>query len=312
MAERILITGGSGFIGANLTRALIDAGNDVFLLLRPDHQRWRLADLEGHYTPLIADLRDIDTVRRQVAACRPEVIYHLATHGTLPVERDRAAVISTCVTGTANLLDALAGNDYRAFVHAGSSSEYGHKDWPIREDDQLEPRTDYAVGKAAASLLALAEAKRGRPVSVVRIFSSYGPWEDPSRIASTVMAACQRREAARVTAGDQPRDFIYVDDVVELLRVVADNPQAHGQVLHSGTGRRQTVRDMLEAIVRRCGGPPPIYGAQPQRPDEPAVWQASIERTSALTGWRPRVSLEEGVARMLNWFRAEFPLKNAA
>jgi nucleoside-diphosphate-sugar epimerase len=303
MRERILITGGSGFIGANLTRALLADSHEVYLLLRPGNLRWRLTELEGRFAPLWADLRDGEAVRRQVVRCRPDVIYHLAAHGTKVTDHDRAAVLSTCLTGTANLFDALTGLECRAFVHAGSSSEYGQKDRAMRDDDLLEPRTDYAVGKAAATLLALAEAKRGRPVSVVRIFSAYGPWEDPCRIASTVMAACRRGVSAHVTAGDQPRDFIYVDDVVQLLRLAADEQRVHGQVLHAGTGRRQTVRDMIETVARRCGAPPPIFGAQSQRPDEPAVWQASIERTTALTGWRPSIGLDEGVARMWDWFR---------
>jgi nucleoside-diphosphate-sugar epimerase len=111
------------------------------------------------------------------------------------------------VLGTANLLQALDGQDYQALVHAGSSSENGHKDRPMREGDVLEPRTDYAVAKAAATHLCQAEALRGRPVSTVRIFSAYGPWEDPSRIASSVMASCLRGEAPGVTDGTQPRDF---------------------------------------------------------------------------------------------------------
>src|SRR5262245_17309065 len=130
MPERVLITGGSGFIGANLTRALLAEGANVYLMLRPNHQRRRLAELENQYTPLLADLRDGDAVRRQVAVCRPEVVYHLAAHGTMPTDCDRAAVLSTCLTGTSNLLDALREHDFRALVHAGSSSEYGCKDRP--------------------------------------------------------------------------------------------------------------------------------------------------------------------------------------
>ena len=120
MTERILITGGSGFIGANLTRALLADRQEIYLLLRPGFQRWRLAGLEGQYSPLFADLRDAEAVRQQVAICQPEVVYHLAAHGTMPADGDRTAVLSTCLTGTASLLDALRDCDYRAFVHAGN------------------------------------------------------------------------------------------------------------------------------------------------------------------------------------------------
>lgn len=303
MAERVLITGGSGFVGACLARDRVAAGDDLHLLLRPGYRAWRLAGLGGRFTPQLADLRDPGEVRRAVAAARPDVVYHLAAEGTMPAAHDRGAVLATNLAGTANLLSALAGREFRALVHAGSSSEYGHRPGPMREADALAPRTDYAVGKAAASLLVLSEGFRGMPVSVVRIFSAYGPWEDPVRIASAVMASCARGERPRVGHGGQPRDFVYVDDVVALLRLAA-GPAARGRVLHAGTGRPQTVRDLVEAVVTCCGGPPAEYGAVPTRSDEPAAWVADIEQTTALTGWRPRIDLAAGVARMWDWFRA--------
>jgi nucleoside-diphosphate-sugar epimerase len=302
--ERVLITGGSGFIGACLTRHLIAAGHDVHLVLRPEARTWRLVGLDDQYTRHVADLRDAASLRRAVQACQPEVIYHLATHGGYPDQRDRGTILATNLQGTANVLDALAGHDYRALVHTGSSSEYGHKDQPMREDDLLQPRSDYAVTKAAATLLCQAEAFRGAPVCTVRVFSAYGPWEEPSRLVPYVMNCCVRGETPRVTTGRQPRDFIHVDDVVGLLITAAHHPQVRGQILNAGTGRPQTVRDMVETIVAASGARVrPEYGSQAMRQDEPACWVASIERTRELTGWRPRLSLEEGVRRLWRWWQ---------
>jgi nucleoside-diphosphate-sugar epimerase len=302
--ERVLITGAAGFLGASLARKLIAGGHDVHLVLRPGSPRWRLAGLQGRYTAHEADLRDAPAVARAVAASRPEVVYHLAAHGTHYAHRDRAAILASNVLGTANLLDGLGGHDYRALVHAGSSSEYGHKDGPIGEQERLEPRADYAVAKAAATLLCQAEALRGRPVTTVRIFSAYGPWEDPSRLISYTMGCCLRGEPPRVTAGDQPRDFVYADDVLELLERAAHHPGARGQILHAGTGRQHSVRAVVEAVVAVCGGGRvvPRFGAREARPDEPASWVARIDRTTSLTGWRPRHDLDAGIRRMWAWW----------
>jgi nucleoside-diphosphate-sugar epimerase len=309
--ERVLITGASGFIGACLAHDLVAEGHDVHLVLRPEARTWRLAGLHGHYTAHAGDLRDADSLRRAVAACRPEVVYHLATHGAYPSQRDRATILATNLIGTANLLDALDGHDYRALVHTGSSSEYGHKDAPMREGDRLEPRTDYGVTKAAATLLCQAEAYKGRPVTTVRVFSAYGPWEEPSRLVPYVTGCCLRGEAPRVTAGRQPRDFVYVSDVVELLKTAAHAPAARGQILHAGTGEQHTVRDMIETIVSVCGGIQAQFGAAAPRPDEPAAWVASIARTTELTGWRPRHDLRAGVRRTWHWLTSA-PLPKAA
>jgi nucleoside-diphosphate-sugar epimerase len=302
--ERVLVTGGSGFIGACLVRELIAAGRDVHLMLRPESQTWRLTDVEGGYTRHDADLRDAEAVRSAVRASRPDVIYHLAATGTFHFQCDRAAILTVNVLGTMNLLEALESQDYRALIYTGSSSEYGHKDRPMRADDRLDPRSEYAIGKVASALLCQAAAYRGRPNTVVRVFSAYGPWEDPKRIASYVMGCCVRGEAPRVTSGLQPRDFVYVEDVTALLRTAADEPKVHGRILLAGTGQRQTVRDMVETVVAVCGGKPAEYGAEPPRSDEPAVWQADIEETTALTGWRPRYDLRAGVEQMWAWFRA--------
>src|SRR6185437_5474071 len=194
-----------------------------------------------------------------------------------------------------------------------SSSEYGHKDTPMRADDRLEPRSDYGVAKAASTLLCQAEAFRGRPVATVRIFSAYGPWEDPTRLVPYVMGCCRRGETPQVTAGTQPRDFIHVEDVVALLRTVARLPQTAGHILHAGTGQQHRVRDMIETIMDVCTGArlTARFGTETTRPGEPAHWLADIGQTTALTGWTPLHDLRAGVERTWAWFTAQNNLSAA-
>jgi nucleoside-diphosphate-sugar epimerase len=304
--DRILITGARGFIGAALAANRVDAGHEVHLLFRPGGDPWRLKQIERRYQRHDADLRDAPAVRRAVDAIRPDVIFHAAAQGTSYGKDDRAEILASNVLGTFHLLDALAGQDYRALVNVGSSSEYGHKNGPMLEADRLEPRNEYAVGKAAGSLLCQAEALKGRPVCTVRVFSAYGPLEEPSRLASQVMASCLRGESPRVTAGSQPRDWIFIDDVVSLLCAVAECPEARGRILHAGSGRIQTVRDMVEAVlaVATGGRVRAEFGAETRRPDEPAIWVADTMATRAITGWEPTIDLRAGVARMWSWYSA--------
>jgi nucleoside-diphosphate-sugar epimerase len=304
--RRVLITGGSGFVGACLARARIAAGDDVHLLLRRDSNLWRLADVGGRFATHRADLRDARGVRRAVAGCRPEVIYHLAMYGGWQWQKGRSETLATNVLGLAHLLDALEGHDYHALINAGTCSEYGPHDGRIGEGERLDPRTDYAVAKAAATLLCQAEAARGRPVTTVRLFVTYGATANPGTLFPYVMGCCLRGETPRVTAGDQRRDFIHVDDVAALLQAAADCRGVGGQVLHAGTGQAHSVREAVEMMLAVCGGGRVTadFGAEPLRPGEPPVWLADIRRTSALTGWKPRLDLHAGIERTWTWFRA--------
>jgi nucleoside-diphosphate-sugar epimerase len=301
--ERILITGGSGFIGAALARKLIGDGHMVHLLLRPQSDLWRLADLKHHYTSHWADLLDIATVRRAVSECCPHIIYHLAAYGAYPFQQHRSTILNTNLIGTANLLEALADCEFRAFVNVGSSSEYGHRSGPIRESDPLSPRTDYAVSKAAAALLCQAEAFRGRPITTVRVFSAFGPWDDPRRLVPEVIASCLREEPPRVTDGRQPRDFIFIDDVLSLLETAAHCSASHGTILHAATGCQRPVRDMIEAIIAVSGARVAArYGELSLRAEEPSSWVGDIAQTTALTGWQPKFDLLAGVEKTWSWY----------
>jgi nucleoside-diphosphate-sugar epimerase len=153
-------------------------------------------------------------------------------------------------------------------------------------------------------MLCKAQAYQGAPVCIVRVFSAYGPWEEPGRLVPYVMSSCLRGVAARVGPGLQPRDFIHVHDVVDLIRVAGRRPELQGKILHAGTGIQQTVRLMVETIQRVCGGPSPAFGAIPARSDEPRHWVASIAATTAWTGWRPRLDLESGLVQMKRWWLA--------
>jgi len=302
-AERVLITGGAGFLGGMLARALLADGHDVHLLVRPGTDRRRL---DGRCAAHEADLCDAAAVGRAVAACRPEVVYHLGTYGWQAGPKDAAAIEAVNVAGTANLLAALEGHSYRALVHAGTGLEYGVHDGPIREGTPLRPPTAYAAAKAAAGRLCLAERDRGRPAVVVRVFSAYGPGEAPGRLVPYLMRCCLHGEVARVSAGAQRRDFIHADDVVTLFRAAAARPWESGPVLHAGTGREHSVREVVAAVLAACGRPdaPVVFGAAALRPGEPEHYLADIAGTRARTGWAPRLDLPAGLARTWAWFRA--------
>jgi nucleoside-diphosphate-sugar epimerase len=173
----------------------------------------------------------------------------------------------------------------------------------MRETQSLAPRPGYAAAKAAATVLCQEAHARGRIATVtVRPFSTYGPLEESSRLLPSLIRALRAGEPPKVGSGRQPRDWIYVGDLVEVYFRAATRPGARGLVFNGGGGRDATVRQMVEAAVdevARVTGRriEPAWGAMPDRPDEPTRWCADMTRAADLLGFRTRTDLRAGVAR---------------
>ena len=181
--KRILVTGGTGFVGANLARRLVRDGHEVHLLVRPGYKAWRIdavrADARLHEAPL----EDAGRVASAISQIHPEWIFHLAAHGAYSMQTDLHQMLLTNIQGTMNLVTACLKTGFEAFVNTGSSSEYGFKDHPAAETDLLEPNSHYAVTKASATLFCRQTAQRERvALRTLRLYSVYGPYEEPSRL----------------------------------------------------------------------------------------------------------------------------------
>lgn len=301
--DPVFVTGGAGFVGACLVRALIDRGHEVHALLRPSSRPWRLAGLEGRLTVHRADIADADGVRSAVLAARPAAVFHLATHGAYESQADARAILTTNVLGTLNLLEASAAAGAAALVATGSSSEYGFKSEPMREADRLDPNSFYAVAKAAQThLCGLWARKWPMGVAVFRLFSAYGPWEEPTRLVPTLIRRARAGLPLEMVSPDTARDFVYVDDVVEALLNVKAVAALRGEVFNLGTGVETTMRDAVAAVADLLGSRSEVrWGAMPARHWDSSRWCADRARAKEVLGWEPRHSFRAGLARMAAW-----------
>jgi len=302
---RFLVTGAGGFIGATLARRLLEEGGEVSVLLRKDTDPWRLADLLPRLRVFEGDVTDRELAARAVAESRPEVIYHLAAHGGAENQNEVSRILQTNLLGTSAMLEASAGSSVRLFVHAGSSSEYGYKSGPMRETDRLEPNSAYAVGKAAAThLCSLAATRAAFSIVTLRLFSVYGPWETPTRLVPTILRRCLRGEPLHMVAKDTARDFIFVGDIMEVLRSWEALERARGEVLNLGTGIQTTMEAFVAAALEITGSRSEVFwGAMPSRPWDTVAWVASCEKAQRVLGWKASVPLREGLRKTLDWIR---------
>ena len=289
--RRALVTGASGFIGAHLCRRLRRDGTDVYAVSRTTTSS-ELEDLNWMH----ADLGSVDAVREVLAAAKPSVIFHLASR--VSGSRDLDAVLPTFhdnLTTTVNLLTVATEVGCERIVLAGSLEE---------QDPGAVPGSPYAAAKFAASIYArMFDALYGTPVVVARLFMVYGPGQrDLRKLVPYSTLSLLRREAPQVTSGERPVDWIYIDDVIDGLLAAAETDGLAGQTVDVGSGELVTVRSVVEHLNRLTGSPVTLeFGRLPDRAME-RVRAADVERTVAQMGWRPTVSLEEGLRRTVQWY----------
>jgi dolichol-phosphate mannosyltransferase len=303
---RVLVTGGTGFVGANLARRLLADGHEVHLLVRPGHAKWRIDEIRNDVQLHQKQLADPAAVATVVRLARPEWIFHLAAHGAYPSQSDVQEMVRTNVTGTVNLVQAALSTGVGAFVHTGSSSEYGFKDHAPSETDWLEPNSAYAVTKAAATHycrhIALAEKA---PIRTLRLYSIYGPWEEPSRLMPALVLSGLEGTLPPLVGPDVARDYVHIDDAVDACLLAASRPdQEPGAVYNVGSGVQTTLAEAVE-VTRRVLGieTTPQWGSMPPRTWDTAVWVADPRRIQAALGWQPAGDFAAGFTKFVEWFR---------
>jgi nucleoside-diphosphate-sugar epimerase len=310
---KALVTGAGGFVGANLTAALVHAGHDVVAWSHPGSPTWRLDHLADTVEIVPVELLDEDAVDAGVRRAQPDWVFHLAAHGAYSWQRDPERIMQTNLVATVRLLAACQRRGFAAFVHAGSSSEYGFQDHPPREDELPEPNSDYAVMKAAASLHCRFVAQRDDVhVVTIRLYSVYGPWEEPGRLMPTLVARGLEGRLPPLVSPDTPRDFVSVRDAERAFLLAAEQGDLErGSVFNIASGRQTTLREVVDVARAQLRiGEEPQWGTEPQRSWDAAVWVGNSEKAREQLGWTAEDDLQSGFARLVEWLRTNRSLWN--
>lgn len=290
---KILITGGTGFIGRHLTPYLLEQGAAVALLLREEYGARPLPPpldgLRPRLEIVYADLRNYNLTRRALRQATPQGIIHLAAAGVtdpfLPVE----TALRHNVNGTINLL--------RAGFERGNGVS---KCLIARTPGEESAMNVYAASKAAAwQFCQMYAGTQGWPIVGATIFQAYGPRQPERTLVAAALRAAQAGEDFPMTAGAQERDWIYVSDVAAGLTAALQADLSAGDSVHLGTGQTHSLLQVVEqiyALVDKGGRPRP--GALPARPGEAARQVADIEKSRQLIGWRPEIDLTSGLRKL--------------
>jgi UDP-glucose 4-epimerase len=304
--KRVLVTGASGFLGSYVVRRLVADGARVYGVSSSVSSSTpeRLVGVIDSIELLEANLRDASSLADVVHTAQPELVIHQAAFTHVGKSFSRIDEnIQTNIQGTVNLLLALDGH-YERFVYIGSGDVYGDAPVPFHEDGPVRPASPYAVSKYAAERFCrMFEKAYGWPIVCLRPFNVYGPQQSADRIIPELIISALGGRDLKMTEGNQTREFIYVDDVVDVFARALTQPGIEGEVINVSRGEEVSIRQMAQTVLDLMGNPvKALFGALPYRPTE--IWRMFGDNTKAreLLGWTPTTSLTDGLNKTIAWY----------
>jgi NAD dependent epimerase/dehydratase len=308
-----LVTGAGGFIGSHLVAELVESGARVRALIRYTSRGDRGAlnyldqSVLDEVEVVLGDIRDTESVTEAVRGA--DLVFNLAALIAIPYSyvnpRD---YIETNVVGTLNVLQACRAMETPRLVQTSTSEVYGTaQSVPITEEHPFAAQSPYAASKVAADQLSLSFNRSfGLPVTVLRPFNTFGPRQSARAVIPTIIVQALRGDVIRLGSLDPRRDLTYVSDCARGFTSAASSAAAVGETLQLGTGADVSVGELVEAVGSILGRELQVeQDPNRVRPEASEVMRllSSPARMTDLTGWRPEVTLTDGLEETIGWIK---------
>lgn len=305
MNEKVLVTGGAGFIGSTLTRELLSGGYEVTVLdnlsigLRdnlPKNERLQL---------VTGDIRDFELVSSVIRGHR--YVLHLAAQAFIPLSYELPLQVAEVNSvGSINIFKACLNYDVKRLVHISSSEVYGSAKYtPMNEQHPLCPYSTYAVAKAAADMWAQTFYWEHKlPVVILRPFNTFGPRESLPYFIPEMIRQCLKEPLIRVGNLETSRDFTYVEDSVKAMRAALETEKIEGEVMNLGTCQTWKMKEILDLIRKETGneGKDIEVDKRRLRPKDVTTLITDNSKARKILGWKPTVKFEDGIRRTIEWY----------
>jgi len=300
----IVIFGAGGFIGANLFRQIAQYRQDVFAVTSKPFIPWRLDDCD-HKKILHCNITKKSDIEQLFEEHQFKTIFTLAAYGAYSKQDDIDLIHETNYIGLLNLLELSSKFSIKAFIHAGSSSEYGLNCAAPNEDAPLQPNSHYAVTKAAAAqMIKFYGTIKEMPVLNLRYYSIYGPFEEPDRLIPQLIDKGMKGTYPPLVQPDISRDFVYIDDTVyaTLLSANSDFLKTRGKSINIASGAKTTIREIATTIKNVFNlSNEPEWGDFPNRKWDLKDWYGNAALANQLLGWQNETSLKDGLSATYLW-----------
>jgi UDP-glucose 4-epimerase len=311
--NKIVITGGTGFIGAKLVERIVSMGNRPVLLIRKQSDTARIIRFIKHVDLVETDLLRYKHLNVDINKIKPDIIFHLSGYGVYSYTNfnphNTKVILETNVLATSNLLHAAENAGCKVFVNTGTCFEYGDSKIPFKETDQLNPCNVYGASKVMSSLICNILSKTFKmKVITLRPFTVYGPDQDNRRFIATVINSCFKEVDLKLTRERIIRDYTFIDDVIDAYIITAEKgKEFSGEVFNISTGYGITLKYLanLTMQLEELKKIKIQEGIFPERQGEVHSLIGNPKKANKLLGWKAKHSLNEGLLKTIAWHKQE-------
>lgn len=294
--KKILIAGGTGFIGYHLAKKLKKFGYKITSLSLTKPKKIR--KIKG-VKYILCDVYSYNKLKKKINK-HFDYIINLSGHVD---HKNRTKVFKSHEQGLKNLVNLFKNKRIKHFIQIGSSAEYGKSNIANKESFKCKPLSVYGLAKLNATKYSISAFNAFKfPITVLRLYQAYGPYQDNNRLIPIVINSCKKNIIFNCSSGNQFRDYVYIDDVVDFILKILNNPATYGKILNLGSGKKQKIKNIILKIQKFFQSGKPNFGVIKLRKDEPKYSYPDLSKVKSLIKWKPKTSFDEGLKKTIQYY----------
>ena len=299
MKKKILILGGTGFIGYYLAKEALKRGFQVSSLSKNNPVKKRFLKKVKY---IIADISNKNFINKKIKE-NFEYVINLAGYVN---HSNKAKTYKSHYIGCKNISNFFLQKNIKRFIQVGSSMEYGLAKSPQNETLKCKPKSIYGKAKFLSTkhLLNLYR-KKNFPVTIIRPYQVYGPYQDSNRFIPIVINSCKYNKNFPCSHGRQFRDFLYISDLTDAIFLILKNPKAKGEIFNIGSGRPLKIINIIKKIVRYYKSGNPQFNKIKLRKEEQMKIYSNIYKAKKILNWKPKVKFLNGLVKTIEYYNAQ-------
>ena len=295
MKKTILILGGTGFIGYHLAKEALKKGFEVTSVSKNHPKKRRLKNVKY----LILDISNKNSVEKKI---KKNFKYVVNLAGYVD-HSEKTKTYKSHYLGCKNISNFFLKKKLIRFIQVGSCMEYGHAKSPQKENFKCKPESVYGIAKLLSTrhLLNLYKKKQF-PVTILRLYQVYGPYQDLNRFLPIVINSCKLNKGFPCSHGRQYRDFLYVNDLISAIFLILKNQKALGEILNIGIGKPLKIKNIIQKIIRYYKSGKPNYNKIKLRKEEQIKIYPDTSKAKKILKWKPKINFSKGLKKTIEYY----------